>query len=142
MQHVTSALLKKKEELIGEYDYHCKMVKELSKKIHAIDESISIFAPEYLTFEVKPKKFSEKVRYFKKGEAHVLILDVLRKSINPLTTKEVSIKVLKLKNLDYEDEIMVRNAEKMFLTTLKRQESNGLIKSEPAPRTSRYWSIA
>ncbi|PCI30178.1 MAG: hypothetical protein COB67_02515 [SAR324 cluster bacterium] len=75
--HVISALVSKRSELLGEIIHHEALIKEYQSNLSSIDKTIHIFDISYDLRTVKPKRVTRD-RYFKNGEAVVLILDTLR----------------------------------------------------------------
>lgn len=128
MQHVVSQLITKKEELLGELKFYRTKVDQLEELLHGIDISIVIFDPNFDLKSIKPKRYSTKKQYFKHGEAHRLILDILRKRKEPLSTTQITKELMKLKKLDIEDQEKVDSVQKSLLNTLKKQEKDKIIR--------------
>jgi hypothetical protein len=129
MQHVVSQLITKKQELIGELNYHKAKVEQLQEVIGSIAVSIKAFDPDFDLSTVKPKRYTGKRQFFEHGESHRMTLDALRKAGKPLTTGEICRELMKRKKLDTTDKELVDSVQKSLLNTLKRQEDNQLIKS-------------
>lgn len=128
MQHVVSQLITKKEELSGELNFYKTKISQLEEVLNGIDISIKVFDPDFKLCSIKAKRFTGNTHYFKRGESHVLVLDILRKSQKPMKTHEIVIELMKRKELDYQDLTLVEKVKKTLLTTLKKQEKNNLIK--------------
>ncbi|MBU1669243.1 hypothetical protein KKC13_12560 [bacterium] len=142
MQHVVSQLITKKEELQGELKYSKQRIKDLEEFIRGVDTSIALFDPEYNVKSIKTKRYSPKQQYFQKGESHTMILDTLRNSDKPLSTSEIAISILKLKDMDIEDKSLRINVQKTLSTTLKKQVSSNLIReTHTDSMNNKYWEI-
>jgi len=88
--HVISALVAKRSELAGLVDHHKKEVVRLSQDVKLLDATIRLFEPDYRIQAIKTKRRQKKNNFFKHGEAHRMILDMLRESGKPLSTKEIA----------------------------------------------------
>ena len=143
MQHVVSQLISKKEELQGELNFYKVKVAQLEEVLHGINISIKTFDPDFDLNSVKTKRFTGNKHYFKRGEGHTMILDTLRKTDTPLTTNEITNIVMRKKNLDTEDKILVEKIQKSLLAILKKQEQNKTVKSLSKDNYQGFlWEIA
>lgn len=142
MQHVVSQLITKKEELLGELNFHKTKVQQLEEVVKSIDISISVFDPEFDLKKIKPKRFTGNQHYFKRGEANVMVLDALRKAKAPLTTNEITVELMKKKKLDHEDQNLVRNIQKSLCGTLKKQANNKTIQAVGKDSLNIQWAIS
>ncbi len=129
MQHVVSQLISKKEELSGELKFYKTKIQQLEEVIQSIDISIKVFDPDFDIKKIKAKRYTGNQHYFKRGESHVMILDTLRKANSPLNTNEITVELMKKKNLNHEDQNLVRNIQKSLCGTLKKQVKSNLIQS-------------
>jgi len=142
MQHVVSQLISKKEELQGELKYCKQRMKDLEEFIKGVDTSIALFDPEYNVKAIKTKRYSPKQHYFKKGESHTMILNALRNADKPLSTNEITLTILKLKDMDIEDKSLKINVQKTLSTTLKKQVISNLVReTHTDSENNKYWEI-
>jgi hypothetical protein len=142
MQHVVSQLISKKEELSGELKFYKTKVQQLEEIINGIDMSIKVFDPDFDIKNIKAKRYTGNQHYFKRGESHVMVLNALRKSKEPMTTHEITIELMKLKKLDYEDRKLIENIQKSLLTTLKKQAENKTIQAVGKDSLNIQWAIS
>lgn len=124
--HVISALTKKRAELSGEIQHYQKLIKSLKENLTHIDQTIKIFDENYNIDSIKPKRVY-KNRFFKNGEAKLMILDVLRERDKALSISEISLLIAKKKEIN-EGELI--HLEKSILTSLKTQEKSNLIEQK------------
>jgi len=97
--HITSGLIKKHRDILGEIEYHKKEIKRRLEDIKHIEETIKLFDPEIkLTHKGKARR--EYSKYFKPGELSRLILDVLREADKPLKVKDISDNIKLKKDID------------------------------------------
>lgn len=128
MQHVVSQLITKKQELLGELKYHREKAKQTEEILKGIDLSIKVFDPQFDLESVKAKNLYQKKHYFRHGESHRLILDFFRRNPDPKTTTEITTELMKIKDLDYENQTLLENVQKSVLHTLKKQAKQNLIR--------------
>lgn len=129
MQHVVSQLITKRAELKGELHHHQKRIDQIEELIYGIDLSIQAFDTSIELDQIKAKRFSNREHYFKRGEAHVMILDTLRKAQEPMTTTQITKELMKKKKLDPDNQKIVDAIQKSLLQTLKKQEKGKIIRS-------------
>ncbi len=87
--HVISALVLKRSELLGEIKYHEALIEEYKENLTTIDKTIHLFDNSYDLRTIKSKRVIRD-RYFKNGEAIVLIFNALRMLNKPAKTDEIS----------------------------------------------------
>jgi len=122
--HVISALVDKRSELAGLVAHHKKEITRISEEVRMLDATIRLFEPDYRTQAIKVKRHYKKNAFFKNGEAHRMILDILRESDKPLSTNDIANAVMALKGISAEQE---KALEASILTTLHNQRKNGLV---------------
>jgi len=138
--HVISALTSKRAEVSGEIQHYEKLLKQSKQNLQSIDQTIHIFDETYDLRTIKAKRVS-KERYFKTGEAKVLILDMLRTATEPLSTSDVSKKIAFDQVIDEEDGYDFERFSKVVLASLNRCESSGLIERIGKDGLSILWQI-
>ncbi len=138
--HVISALTNKRAEVSGEIKHYEKLLKQSKQNLQAIDQTIHIFDETYDLRTIKAKRVS-KERYFKTGEAKVLILDMLRTATELLSTSDVSRKIALDKGIDREEDYDFERFSKVVLASLNRCESSGLIERVGKDGLSILWQI-
>jgi len=138
--HVISALTSKRAEVSGEIKHYEKLLKQSKLNLASIDQTIHLFDANYDLRTIKAKKVS-KERYFKTGEAKILILDILRTVAEPLSTSDVSRKIAFDKGIDSEEDYDFERFSKVILASLNRCESSGLIERVGKDGLSILWQI-
>lgn len=130
--HVISALTKKRAELLGEIQHYQELLKSSKENLTHIDKTIKMFDENYNIESIKPKRVY-KERYFKNGEAKILLLDILREANKALSISQISQLIAKKKEIN-ESELI--HLEKSILSSLKTQEKNKLIQQK-----DKLWQI-
>ena len=97
--HVLSALTEKRTEVSGEIKHYKNLLKKSKLNLQSIDQTIHLFDESYDLCTIKAKRV-HKTRYFKTGEAKVLILDMLRTATEPMSTNDISKKMASNKGID------------------------------------------
>ena len=142
MQHAVSQLVSKKAELQGELKYYRDRIEQLEEMIQGVDIAITVFDPDFNIKDIKPKRYWQKKHRFKHGETHTLVLDALRKADKPLSTYEITQKLMEIKKYDREDHMLVKNIQKTIAKTMKNQANNNLIrKTHNDSFNNYYWEI-
>lgn len=138
--HIISALTTKRAEVLGEIKHYEKLIKESKLNLQSLDETIHLFDDSYDLRTIKPKRV-HKAKYFKTGEAKILILDVLRVALAPLTTSEIGIKIASDKEIDSNEDFNLEHFLKTILASLSRCENNGLIERVGKDGLAILWQI-
>lgn len=138
--HVISALTSKRSELLGEIKYYERIIKEHKENLATIDKTIHIFDNTYDLRTVKSKRVTRD-RYFKNGEASVLILDTLRKLNRPTKTHEISEIIASKKGLVLESDYEKSTFQKAIVSSLSRATENNLIERVGRDGTTVIWQI-
>jgi len=82
-----------------------------------------------------------KERYFKTGEAKLLILDMLRTATEPLSTSNIGKKIAFDKGFAKEENFNLENFLKVILASLSRCQSNGTVERIGKDGLSILWQI-
>ena len=124
--HIISALTAKRSELAGLVAHHRKEIARLAEEIKTLDTTIKMFEPAYRIHTIRPKRYQKKNAFFKHGEAHRMILDILRESATPLNTNDIAKAIISIKGIDGECE---KALQASILTTLHKQKKSGLVET-------------
>ncbi|HQS77971.1 MAG TPA: hypothetical protein PLH07_08620 [Sulfurovum sp.] len=138
--HVISALTKKRSEVSGEIKHYEKLLKQSKLNLQSIDQTIHIFDETYDLRTIKAKRMHRE-RYFKTGEAKVLILDMLRESQEPLSTSELCKRLAFNRSLDKKENFDVNHFQKIIFASLERCENSGLVKRVGKDGLALLWQI-
>lgn len=138
--HVISALVSKRSELLGEIKYHESLIKEHKENLATIDRTIHIFDNSYDLRTVKAKRVVRD-RYFKNGEAVVLLLDALRELDRPTKTDELVEIIAIFKKLSLESDYERATFQKAIVASLSRAADNGLVERVGRDGLTMIWQI-
>ncbi len=138
--HVLSALTNKRAEVSGEIKHYEKLLKKSKLNLQSIDQTIHLFDENYDLRTIKAKRVHRE-RYFKTGEAKVLILDMLRTATESLSTNDIAKKIAFNRGFDNEGSFDLNRFQKMVFASLERCENNGLIERIGKDGLSIVWQI-
>jgi hypothetical protein len=138
--HVISALVKKRAELRGDIIYYKQLIATLDKDLQTIDATIKIFDVDYDISSIKPV-IKSRNRFFDKGEAKILVLEVLKNSEVPISTDKISEIIAVNRNLSFENKADKSNFQKSILLALNTCLSNNLVEKVSKDGLSIVWKI-
>lgn len=138
--HVISALVDKRSELAGLIQHYQQEINRLSGDLEHIDAAIKLFNPEYDLRTISAKAHRERNKYFKPGELGRLILDILRNSQKPMTSRQIACAVLYAKSLEQNTK-NVERFQTRALDTLRKQVASGVVVNEVFDDV-RVWRVA
>ena len=138
--HVISALTKKRAEVLGEIKHYEKLLKTYKINLQSIDQTIHIFDESYDLRTIRAKRVSSE-RYFKSGEAKIMILDILRRATEPINTTNISKMIASEKGIDYDEGFSLERFSKIVLASLTRCETSNLIERIGKDGLSILWQI-
>ena len=137
---IISALVKKRAELRGDIIHYKQLIATLDKDLQTIDATIKIFDVDYDISSIKPV-IKSRNRFFNKGEAKVLVLEVLKSNKLPLSTDKLSEIIATNKNLSFENKTDKSNFQKSILLALNTCLSNNLVEKVSKDGLSIVWKI-
>lgn len=139
--HVITALSRKRAELSGDIE---RLQRELSDKVSALeklDATLLLFDPEYEIASIKPKAFRPPEDWSKRGEMTRIILGIMRKASEPLTSSDIAAQLIVERALDRTDKLQ-RLMTKRVGVALRGLRDRNIALSEPGPGMSVLWSLA
>lgn len=150
--HVLYALADKKMELKHlEDEYQTKLLK-LQSDISALETTICLFDSNCReTISKIDKKVSKNTNrsrsqfvrnsYFEKGECKKLVLDVLRRSKETLSTEDISLKLQDIKDISKDDTVLNKKIQKTVVAMLRKLEKVNLVNQVGKRGLEILWDI-
>lgn len=126
--HVVSGLVAKRSELSGLLSHHQQAIQQLSMSITNIDGAIKLFDPNYDLRTIKTKAPRQANTWFEHGEVGRMILDALRTSTTPLSTRQIGEIMIGIKGIAADAVQDWDSVLKPVLSTCKRLEKKDVIK--------------
>jgi len=139
--HVISALAKRRAELVGEIEHSQLHTRKLIEDLDHLDATIRQFDPDYKVEEIKPKGFRPPSDWASRGEMSRVVLDVLRRAKEPLTTQEIAKEIMKARGLPMNDAKLLRKMTKRTGVALRGQRDNGLVRSRQGDGLFMMWTM-
>jgi hypothetical protein len=132
--HVISALRAKRAELSGQIaDLEKRLGQTRADLVH-LDAVLRLFAPEFEPTDIAPKAVRRCNTWFRPGECPRLVLDMLRTAGEPLVTREITGRLMRVKGMDPADGRRRELVHKTVAATLnrlgaavERRETRGMV---------------
>ena len=132
--HVMHALRNKRAELAGALiQIELQFVRQRADLTH-IDATMRLFDPDIQPHEILPKQRRANSAWFRHGECLRLIYDELRDAPQPMTTRELTERIVRVKAIPADDDRSRGLMQKTLLSSLNRAketiariESGGVV---------------
>ncbi|QFY44579.1 hypothetical protein F6R98_19710 [Candidatus Methylospira mobilis] len=139
--HVISGLVAKRSEMAGLIQHYQAEISRISTDLNHIDATIKLFSPEFDLRTVRAKAHRERSHSFTHGERPRLILDILRESVDGLTSGEIAEAMLRLKGVE-SNANRIEQFQRCALSALNKLEAKGLVAPSETEGAARIWKIA
>ena len=126
--HVVSGLVAKRSELSGLLAQHQQAIQQLTVSISGLDGTIKLFDPDYDLRTIKTKAPRQSNTWFPRGDVGRMILDVLRKSEIPISTRQIGDELVAVQEIEVSVMEDLHTIMKLVLAAAKRLERKGIIK--------------
>jgi hypothetical protein len=140
--HVITALSKKRAQLSGDIERTQHELQDMIRDLEHLDRTLLLFDPSYEIASIKPKAFRPPADWSKRGEMTRLILGILRKAAEPLTSRDIALQLMAERALDVADEKLLRLMVKRVEVALRGQRDNGAVSSDQGPGMYQCWRVA
>jgi hypothetical protein len=118
--HVIAALCRKRSELGGVVSQlEQRLVKHRADLAH-LDATMRLFDPDIRPQEIRPKQQRARSVWFRPGECLRLIYDELRDAPQPVTTRELAVRLMRVKAMPIDDDRCRELIQKTILGSLNR----------------------
>ena len=118
--HVISALSNKRAELAGIVSQLERQLGQQQANLAHLDATMRLFDPDIRPQEIRPKQQRERSAWFRQGECLRLIYDELRDAAQPVTTRELAERIMRLKAMPTTDDCRRELVQKTLLGSLNR----------------------
>ena len=132
--HVVGALRNKRAELAGLVGQLEKQLVQQRANLTHLDATMQLFDPDIRPQEIRPKQQRERRAWFRQGECLRLIYDELRDAAQPVTTRELAERIMRLKAMPTTDDRRRELVQKTLLgslnwakATIARVETAGVV---------------
>jgi hypothetical protein len=132
--HVMHALRNKRAELAGTLiQLEQQLVRQRADLTH-LDATMRLFDPDIQPHEIPPRQRRSHCTWFRHGECLRLIYDELRDAPQPMTTRELTERIVRVKAIPADDDRSRELMQKTLLSSLNRAketiariESGGVV---------------
>ncbi|CFX06897.1 conserved protein of unknown function [Candidatus Filomicrobium marinum] len=139
--HVITALAKKRAELSGDIERTQIELRKMILDLERLDATLLMFDPDYEIASIKPKAFRPPEDWSKRGEMTRLILGILRKATEPLTSRDIATQLVLERALDRHDAKLLRLMTKRVGVALRGQRDKGVTVSTIGPGQCVLWRL-
>ncbi len=139
--NVLSGLIRKRSEMAGEIDHLTSVVQQKMIELDHLDAAIRIFKPDIDLETVRPKAVPPRHQALP-GEMIRGVLTILRESKGPLTSMEITLRLMKRRAMNPADKGLVRTVSKRVIACVRHNRAKGLLRSTKAPGHPLAWEIA
>lgn len=140
LPHVVTGLIQKRREIAGKIEDLQRQMKEAVVDLDHVEASIRIFKPDIDLDEIMPRPVPPPHAAFK-GEVTRILLEALRKTTRPLSTRELTYVVMDWRTMPRTDAKLVRLMQQRTGACLAHWRRRGYLKSAPGPGDMLVWEI-
>src|SRR5271165_1041436 len=97
--------------------------------LETLDHALSIFDPSIPAETIKPKAFRPPSDWSNYGQMTRVVLNILRSSSEPLTTRDVALQMLVERALNKDDKRLLNLMTKRVAVALRRQRDVEVVRS-------------
>jgi hypothetical protein len=118
--HVIGALRNKRAELAGILRQLEQQLVQQREDLAHLDATMRLFDPEIRPKDIRPKQPRTRNVWFRPGECLRLIYDALREATQPVTTRELAERIMRVKAMPAADDRRRELVQKTLLGSLNR----------------------
>jgi hypothetical protein len=118
--HVIGALRNKRAELDGTLRQLEQQLAQQRANLAHVDATMRLFDPDIRPKDIRPKQPRERNAWFRQGECLRLIYDQLREATQPVTTRELAERIMRVKAIPPADDQRRERVQKTLLASLNR----------------------
>ena len=118
--HVIGALRNKRAELTGMLRQLEQQLVEQRANLAHVDATMRLFDPDIRPKDIRPKQPRTRNAWFRPGECLRLIYNELREATQPVTTRELAERIMRVKAIPVADDQRRERIQKTLLASLNR----------------------
>ena len=139
--HVITALSRKRAELSGDIERTQHQLQDMIRDLEHLDRTLLLFDPSYEVASIRPKAFRPPADWSKRGEMTRVILGILRRAAEPLTSRDIAVQLLEERALNVADEKLMRLMSKRVGVALRGLRDRGVVGSDQGPGMYQIWDL-
>ena len=137
--HVISGLSNKRAELAGIVSQLERQLAQQQANLAHLDATMRLFDPDIRPNRIRPKQQRARSVWFRPGECLRLIYDELREAAQPMTTRQLAERIIRVQALPMADDRQRELVQKTILGSLNRAKET-IVRVEAAGVVS--WRLA
>lgn len=138
---VISALVKKRAELAGDIENAQAKLHQMILDLEHLDQALALFDPTYEIASIKPRGFRPPPDWARRGEMTRLIMHILRKAPEPMTSRDVAMQIMVERAMDTNEKKLLQLMGKRVGVALRTLRQKGGVRSEQGSGMYLVWSV-
>ena len=138
--YMLTGLVKKRAEMAGTLANMHETVAGLVRDLEHLDATIKLIAPDYEPEGIAPKMFRPPDDWSKRGQMSRMILSILRVAKEPMTTREIAMKMILERGLAT-DGAMLKTMSKRVGGSLRDLREKGRAASDGQGGMYQTWKL-
>ena len=143
LPHVVTGLIEKRREIAGRIEDLQRQMREAVCDLDHIEAALRIVKPDLDLEAIMPRPVPPPHAAFK-GEVSRILLDTLRRTTRPLSTRDLTLVLMRERGLKTDDAKLVRIMQQRVGSSLNHWKRRGYLKPTPAQdlKGMLLWEIA
>ena len=137
-----SGLIAKRADIAGQIDAARLSLRRLIVNLDHVDAAIRLFDPDFDIASIRHRSYPV-AQIARRGDSIRLILSILREATEPMTTKQIALRVMAVRGLNSNDPNLVLTITRRAGASLRSYKDNGTVRSIKDGRYGKYdlWEI-
>jgi hypothetical protein len=140
-ENLLFGLIRKRAEIAGQLEEVQMRLRQLIVEVDNLDGTIRLFKPDMDLDDIRPKAIPYRHMAFS-GEIRRVGLGVLRETGTPLTTRDITLRIMAERSLNVGDPKLVRIVQKRLGSTLRNLRAKGIVTSDHGKGSNLRWSLS
>lgn len=137
---VVSGLIRKRAELAGELEALHARIPALVAALNSVDATIRLFSPDLPLDEIAPKRARPR-QAARPGQISRVIAPALREAGQPLTTQDLTLRVMEAHQLNVTDRNLFLTMQKRVLSSLRNLRMGETVRSDREAGGNLRWQL-
>jgi hypothetical protein len=138
---VVAGLVKRRAILTHDIEETHERLRQMVIDLENLDATLLQFDPKLEIETIKPRAFRPPKDWSKRGEMMRLIVSVLRRATEPLTTRDIAFELIVERALDKSDQRLIRLMSKRVGVALRHQRDAGRVTATLGPGQYNLWQL-
>jgi hypothetical protein len=140
-EHTINALIRKRAEIAGQIEDFQQKLRAAVVALDNVEATLRLFAPDIDLTAHGERKVPVAHHAFR-GEVTRIILETLRNAMRPMTTTEITERLMQERSLARNDAMLFRTISRRVNAALRHMEKvRKLVRGMPGPGQVKMWEI-